>query len=68
MLIDSGSRLTFQHMLRKLESIIPFAFIRYFICHQDPDITGTLPIIDEIVSRDDALLVTHWRARTLIRH
>ncbi len=68
-LIDPGSRLTFQHTLRKIESIIPFTFIRYFICHhQDPDITGALPIIDEIVSRDDALLVTHWRARALIRH
>ncbi|MFO1434339.1 MAG: hypothetical protein U1F76_30375 [Candidatus Competibacteraceae bacterium] len=68
-LIDPGSRLTFTHTLRKIETIIPFAFIRYFICHhQDPDITGALPIIDEIVSRDDALLVTHWRARALIRH
>lgn len=29
-LIDPGSRLTFRHTLRKIESIIPFGFICYF--------------------------------------
>ena len=68
-LVDPGSRLTFRHTLRKIEQIIPFSSVRYFICHhQDPDITGALPIIDELVSRDDAVLVTHWRARALIKH
>lgn len=68
-LVDPGSRLTFRHTLRKIEQIIPFSAVRYFICHhQDPDIIGALPIIDELVSRDDAVLVTHWRARALIKH
>jgi diguanylate cyclase (GGDEF)-like protein len=68
-LIDPGSRLTFRHTLKKIEEIIPFAHLRYFICHHaDPDIIGAMPIIDELVSRDDAVLVTHWRARALIKH
>ena len=68
-LLDPGSVLTFRHTLRKIEEIIPFSHIRYFVCHhQDPDITGALPLIDQMVGRDDAVLVTHWRTQTLVKH
>ena len=68
-LLDPGSVLTFRHTLRKIEEIIPFSHIRYFVCHhQDPDITGALPLIDQMVGRDDAVLVTHWRTQMLVRH
>jgi diguanylate cyclase (GGDEF)-like protein len=68
-LLDPGSRLTFRHTLAKIERIIPFSRIRYFVCHhQDPDIAAAMPIIDEMVSREDAVLVTHWRARMLLKH
>lgn len=69
MLLDPGSVLTFGHTLRKIKEIIPFSQIRHFICHhQDPDITGALPLIDQMVSRDDAVLITHWRTQMLIKH
>ncbi len=68
-LIDPGSKLTFDHTLAKIEQVTAFSNIRYFICHhQDPDITGALPLIDEIVSRQDAVVVTHWRAEVLLKH
>ncbi|RNE88888.1 diguanylate cyclase [Marichromatium sp. AB31] len=68
-LLDPGSRLTFAATLRKIEEIIPFSAIRYFVCHhQDPDITACLPLIDELVDRPDAVLVTHWRCSALLRH
>jgi len=68
-LIDPGSALTFAETLRKVEEVIPFSHIRYFICqHQDPDITGALNRIDQLISRDDALLVTHWRAQAMLKH
>jgi len=68
-LIDPGSVLTFNDTFRKIEEIIPFSDIRYFICHhQDPDITGALGIIDNLVTRDDASIVTHWRAKVLLKH
>ncbi|KAA5604773.1 diguanylate cyclase [Roseospira marina] len=68
-LFDPGSVLTFRHTLRKIEAVTRFSNIRYFVCHhQDPDITGALPLIDQLVSRPDAVLVCHWRARTLVRH
>lgn len=68
-LFDPGSRLTFPGTLRKIEEVIPFSKIRYFVCHHsDPDITAALPLIDELVNRPDALLVTHWRTQALLRH
>lgn len=68
-LFDPGSKLTFRHTLRKIDEVIPFSNIRYFVCHhQDPDITGSLPLIEELVSRDDAVIVSHWRAEALLKH
>jgi len=68
-LIDPGSALTFASTLAKIEKIIPFSSIRYFICHhQDPDITASLPQIDAMIERDDARLITDWRAAALLKH
>jgi diguanylate cyclase (GGDEF)-like protein len=68
-LFDPGSRLTFAGTLRKIEEVIPFTHIRYFVCHhQDPDIAAALPLIDELIERDDAVVVTHWRSRALLKH
>ncbi|MCF6335853.1 MAG: FprA family A-type flavoprotein [Spirochaetales bacterium] len=68
-LIDPGSKLTFNETLKKIESIIPFEKIRYFICHhQDPDITGAFTIINSMVSRDDAVILSHWRTNALLKH
>lgn len=68
-LIDPGSKLTFKETLNKIEKIIPFSYIKYIICHhQDPDITGALYIINEILNRDDAVIISHWRAIALLKH
>jgi len=68
-LIDPGSKLTFKYALRKIEKIVHFNDIRYFICqHQDPDITGSLPIIEQLITRTDAVIVSHWKAIALLKH
>ena len=68
-MIDPGSKLTFKKTLGKIEEVIPFSHIRYFICqHQDPDITGALPLIDQLINREDAVIVSHWRAIALLKH
>ncbi|MDC7234238.1 MAG: diguanylate cyclase [Spirochaetales bacterium] len=68
-LFDPGSRLTFSRTFSKVEQIIPFSHIKYFVVHhQDPDITGALDIIDELNSREDALIISHWRAMALLKH
>ncbi|MDQ6965012.1 MAG: diguanylate cyclase [Mariprofundales bacterium] len=68
-LIDPGSMLTFPATRAKIEEVTPFEQIRYFICHhQDPDITASLPLLDSLIKRDDAVIVSHWRAVALLRH
>ena len=68
-LVDPGSLLTFESTLQKIEQILPFSSIRYFLCHhQDPDIAASLPRIDGMIKRKDAVVVTHWRSRALLKH
>ena len=68
-LVDPGSVITFPETRRKVEEILPFEKIRYFICHhQDPDLTSALTEIDRTNRREDAVVVTHWRARALLKH
>jgi len=68
-LIDPGSKLTFRHTLAKINQVIPFENIKYLICqHQDPDITAALPEIEEIVTREDMVIISHWRAIALLKH
>ncbi|CAA6604726.1 Diguanylate cyclase (GGDEF) domain-containing protein [Rhodospirillaceae bacterium LM-1] len=67
-LVDPGGRRTWPEVYSKVCQVVPFAHIRYFICqHQDPDITASLVEIDPLVSRDDACIVTHWRAQMLMK-
>lgn len=69
-LIDPGGHLTFDAVRKKVEEVVPFSKIRYFICHhQDPDITASLKLIEEVPGLNpDSVVVTHWRARELIKH
>ena len=68
-LFDPGSRLTFSGTLRKIQEIMPLSQIRYFVCHHpDPDITAALPVIDALIDRPDAFVVTHSRGKSLLRH
>lgn len=69
-LIDPGSPLTFQYVLKKIKEVMPFSHIRYFVCqHQDPDIAGALKSIDDMPDRHlDAMVVTQSRASLLIKH
>ncbi len=68
-LIDPGSLLTFNKTLEKINEVISFDKIKYFICHhQDPDITSSLPHIDKMLKRDDCLIISHWRTIALLKH
>ena len=68
-LFDPGSHLTIPGTLRKIAEVMSINDIRYYVCHhQDPDIASALPLIDELIDRKDAVLVTHWRTRELLKH
>ncbi len=65
-LIDPGPRSDFDRRMAKIEEIVPFDHIRWFVCHhQDPDIVGSLPLIESVIARDDAAVVAHWRNQVL---
>ncbi len=68
-LFDPGSALTWPETRGKIESLISFDDIRWFVVHhQDPDICGAMPEIDRLITRPDAVWVTHWRVAVLLRH
>lgn len=68
-LIDPGSRLTFAETRRKIERVVAFRDIRWFVCqHADPDIVSAIDLFDAEVVRADARLLTHWRTAALLRH
>ncbi len=68
-LFDPGSALTWPETRRKIETLIPFDDIRWFVVqHQDPDVCGAMPVIDRLITRSDAAWVTHWRVAVLLNH
>ncbi len=63
-LIDPGPRQAFAKTLQKINEIIPFDNIKYFLCHHSaPTVAGALPLIDQLVFRRDAYLVVHGLAK-----
>ncbi|WP_457595595.1 oxygen-binding di-iron domain-containing protein [Hydrogenimonas sp.] len=68
-LIDPGSKLTWDATRRKILEIVPLEHIRYIVCqHQDPDITTAIEPLLEEIGTEGRRLVTHWRTATLLRH
>ena len=68
-LIDPGSYMTIEATLEKIKKILPISDIKYFICHhQGPDVCSAMRILDKLVDRDDAIILTHWRVKELLRH
>ncbi|MEA1916676.1 MAG: histidine kinase, partial [Campylobacterota bacterium] len=68
-LIDLGSMLEFDEVVKKIESITSLKNIKYIIAHhQDPDLCAAIPNIEKLVNRDDLRVVTHHRNAALIKH
>lgn len=68
-LIDPGSALIADEVIRKVDSVIGLANVRWLICsHADPDIIGALPALLARGLHPEATIVTHWRDEALIVH
>lgn len=68
-LIDPGSALITDEIIRKIESVTPLQNIRWLVCsHADPDIIGSLPKLVAHGLHPDAHIVTFWRDQALIVH
>lgn len=68
-LVDPGSMLEFNEVVRKIKSLIDINSIKYIILHhQDPDLAASVPEIEKLINRDDLQIVTHSRMSLLVKH
>ena len=68
-LIDPGSMLEFESVMKKVSEITPLKNIKYIILHhQDPDLCAAVPEIEKRIARDDLEIITHSRMSVLIKH
>ena len=68
-LIDPGSMLEFNAVVKKIKSISSMSSIKYIILHhQDPDLAACVPEMEKLIKRDDLLIITHSRMVPLVKH
>jgi signal transduction histidine kinase len=68
-LVDPGSMLEFDAVVRKIDSISAMKHIKYIILHhQDPDLAASVPAMEKLIDREDLKVVTHSRMVPLVKH
>ncbi|MEA2110727.1 MAG: ATP-binding protein [Campylobacterota bacterium] len=68
-LVDPGSMLEFDAVVKKVNSITNLGNIKYIILHhQDPDLCASVPDLEKLINRDDLQIITHSRMTPLIKH
>lgn len=68
-LVDPGSMLEIEDIIRKIKLITDLKNINYIILHhQDPDLAAAVPYLEQLINRKDLQIVTHSRITFLIKH
>ncbi len=68
-LVDPGSMLEFDAVVRKINTISSMNNVKYIILHhQDPDLAASVPEMEKLIDRDDLLIITHSRMVPLVKH
>jgi len=68
-LIDPGSMLEFESVVKKINTISTMSKIKYIILHhQDPDLAASVPEMEKLINRDDLRIITHSRMVPLVKH
>jgi flavorubredoxin len=68
-LIDPGSIPYFPTIMRKvIELVDPDRITAIIISHQDPDVCGSLAVLEEVIDRADLKIIAHTNTVRLIRH
>jgi PAS domain S-box-containing protein len=68
-LIDPGSVLEIDEVIKKVTAIRPLNDIKYIILHhQDPDLAAAVPQLEKQIGRNDLHIITHSRMTPLIKH
>jgi len=66
-LIDPGSIPDFPVVMRKIIDLInPVEISTIIAHHQDPDVCGNLPVMEDIIDRNDLLIAAHTHSKRLI--
>jgi len=68
-IFDPGSVPHFPVVGRKVLSIVdPGQIEAVVLSHQDPDLCGALPVLEDLIGRDDLVIAAHSRMSVLIRY
>ncbi len=68
-LIDPGSVIHFPIVARKVVSLVePHSISTIILHHQDPDLCGAVPVMEDIIEREDLRLVAHSRSMVFVRY
>jgi flavorubredoxin len=68
-LIDPGSIPHFPVVMRKVMDLVNPSAINHIIAHhQDPDVCGNLPVVEDVINRNDLRVIAHTNTIRLIRH
>jgi flavorubredoxin len=68
-MFDPGSVNHFPIVARKAMALTDLGRISTIVLHhQDPDLCGGVPVLEEVIGRDDLLLVCHSRSGVFIRY
>jgi len=68
-LIDPGSMLEFDAVVKKINTVSSMSNVKYIILHhQDPDLAASVPEMEKLIDRDDLLIITHSRMVPLVKH
>ena len=68
-LVDPGSMLEFDAVVRKVNEISSMKNVEYIILHhQDPDLAAAVPAMEKLINREDLRVVTHSRMVPLVKH
>ncbi|MDH5541599.1 MAG: FprA family A-type flavoprotein [Nitrospinota bacterium] len=68
-LFDPGSIRHFPVVMRKVMEIIDPGIISALVVHhQDPDVCGSLAVVEEVINRDDLKIIAHTNTIRLLEH
>jgi len=68
-LVDPGSMLEFDAVVKKINTISSMKHIKYIILHhQDPDLAASVPAMEQLIKRKDLQIITHSRMVPLVKH
>jgi len=68
-LVDPGSMLEFDAVVKKINTLSSMSAVKYIILHhQDPDLAASVPAMEKLIDREDLQIVTHSRMVPLVKH